>query len=76
MLWRGSRELNDRARFMPAECLPAFWRHAMIDLVFNYELLQLIWWVLPGVSLIGFTATDRIGFDVLKKTKIANQLIC
>ena len=48
----------------------------MIDLVFNYELLQLIWWVLPGVSLIGFTATDRIGFDVLKKTKIANQLIC
>lgn len=34
----------------------------MIDFLFNYETLRVIWWVLLGVLLIGFAATD--GFDM------------
>lgn len=34
----------------------------MIDLLFDYEALRLIWWVLLGVLLIGFAVTD--GFDL------------
>src|SRR5512141_1244380 len=34
----------------------------MIQLVFDYTTLRLIWWVLLGVLLIGFAATD--GFDM------------
>ncbi|MBX2806732.1 MAG: cytochrome d ubiquinol oxidase subunit II [Hyphomicrobiales bacterium] len=34
----------------------------MIDLIFNYESLRLIWWVLLGVLLMGFAVTD--GFDL------------
>ncbi len=34
----------------------------MIDFLFNYETLRLIWWVLLGILLIGFAAMD--GFDL------------
>jgi cytochrome d ubiquinol oxidase subunit II len=34
----------------------------MIQLIFDYTTLRLIWWVLLGVLLIGFAATD--GFDM------------
>jgi len=34
----------------------------MIDFLFDYETLRVIWWVLLGVLLIGFAATD--GFDM------------
>ena len=34
----------------------------MIDFLFNYETLRIIWWVLLGVLLIGFAVTD--GFDM------------
>ena len=34
----------------------------MIDHLFDYETLRLTWWVLLGVLLIGFAATD--GFDM------------
>ena len=34
----------------------------MIQLIFDYATLRLIWWVLLGVLLIGFAATD--GFDM------------
>jgi cytochrome d ubiquinol oxidase subunit II len=34
----------------------------MIEHLFDYETLRLIWWVLLGVLLIGFAATD--GFDM------------
>jgi len=34
----------------------------MIDLIFDYATLRLIWWVLLGVLLIGFAVTD--GFDM------------
>lgn len=34
----------------------------MIDMIFNYESLRLIWWVLLGVLLIAFAITD--GFDL------------
>lgn len=34
----------------------------MIDFLFSYETLRLIWWVLLGVLLIGFAAMD--GFDL------------
>ena len=31
-------------------------------MIFDYEVLKLIWWVLVGVLLIGFVVTD--GFDM------------
>ncbi|KQV01564.1 cytochrome d ubiquinol oxidase subunit 2 [Mesorhizobium sp. Root102] len=34
----------------------------MIDFLFNYETLRIVWWVLLGVLLIGFAVTD--GFDM------------
>jgi len=34
----------------------------MIELLFDYATLRVIWWVLLGVLLIGFAATD--GFDM------------
>jgi cytochrome d ubiquinol oxidase subunit II len=34
----------------------------MIDFLFDYSTLRLIWWVLLGVLLIGFAVTD--GFDM------------
>lgn len=34
----------------------------MIDYIFDYETLRIAWWVLLGVLLIGFAATD--GFDM------------
>jgi cytochrome d ubiquinol oxidase subunit II len=34
----------------------------MIDFLFNYETLRIIWWVLLGVLLMGFAVTD--GFDM------------
>ncbi len=34
----------------------------MIQLIFDYTTLRLIWWVLLGVLLIGFAVTD--GFDM------------
>ncbi|WP_089173857.1 cytochrome d ubiquinol oxidase subunit II [Bosea sp. AS-1] len=34
----------------------------MIDFLFSYEVLRLIWWVLLGVLLIGFAVMD--GFDL------------
>jgi cytochrome bd ubiquinol oxidase subunit II len=34
----------------------------MIDFLFNYETLRLIWWALLGILLIGFAAMD--GFDL------------
>jgi cytochrome d ubiquinol oxidase subunit II len=34
----------------------------MIDILFNYETLRIIWWVLLGVLLMGFAVTD--GFDM------------
>jgi len=34
----------------------------MIDFLFDYETLRVIWWILLGVLLIGFAATD--GFDM------------
>ncbi|WP_353185254.1 cytochrome d ubiquinol oxidase subunit II [Bosea sp. (in: a-proteobacteria)] len=34
----------------------------MIEFLFSYETLRLIWWVLLGVLLIGFAVTD--GFDM------------
>ncbi|TGP54133.1 cytochrome d ubiquinol oxidase subunit II [bacterium M00.F.Ca.ET.159.01.1.1] len=34
----------------------------MIEFLFDYETLRVIWWILLGVLLIGFAATD--GFDM------------
>jgi cytochrome bd ubiquinol oxidase subunit II len=34
----------------------------MIDFLFNYETLRLVWWALLGILLIGFAAMD--GFDL------------
>lgn len=34
----------------------------MIDFLFNYETLRIVWWVLLGVLLMGFAVTD--GFDM------------
>jgi cytochrome d ubiquinol oxidase subunit II len=34
----------------------------MIDFLFNYETLRIIWWALLGVLLMGFAVTD--GFDM------------
>ena len=34
----------------------------MIEFLFDYETLRVIWWVLLGVLLIGFALTD--GFDL------------
>ncbi|MDG4892975.1 cytochrome d ubiquinol oxidase subunit II [Mesorhizobium sp. WSM4976] len=34
----------------------------MIEFLFEYETLRVIWWILLGVLLIGFAATD--GFDM------------
>ncbi|BCG86480.1 cytochrome d ubiquinol oxidase subunit II [Mesorhizobium sp. 113-3-9] len=34
----------------------------MIDFLFDYETLRVIWWILLGILLIGFAATD--GFDM------------
>lgn len=34
----------------------------MIDFLFSYETLRIVWWVLLGVLLIGFAVTD--GFDM------------
>ena len=34
----------------------------MIDVLFSYEFLRILWWVLLGVLLIGFAIAD--GFDM------------
>ncbi|KRB18335.1 MULTISPECIES: cytochrome d ubiquinol oxidase subunit II [Mesorhizobium] len=34
----------------------------MIDFLFDYETLRVIWWILLGILLIGFATTD--GFDM------------
>ena len=34
----------------------------MIDLISDYGMLRVIWWILLGVLLIGFAAMD--GFDM------------
>src|SRR5689334_6376439 len=34
----------------------------MLDFLFDYATLRMIWWVLLGILLIGFAATD--GFDL------------
>ena len=39
------------------------------DIPFTYETLRVIWWVLLGTLLIGFTLTD--GFDLGVATLLA-----
>ena len=34
----------------------------MVDMLFDYATLRMIWWVVLGVLLIGFAVTD--GFDM------------
>ena len=34
----------------------------MIDLLFDYQFLRIVWWLLLGILLIGFAVTD--GFDL------------